>query len=120
MRIWTFKNVDEKAHTFSRRSKTVKKRSKTDEKRILRKFIFTDPVLSTIFTVVLLLCFGQLMYLPLSLKILFRRKSLNLIGSPETRKWLWNGAGRIHNFALFFVEVRLREGVCLRCGWSKR
>ena len=38
MRIWTYKNADEKAHTFSRRSKNVKKRTKTCEKRILRKF----------------------------------------------------------------------------------
>ena len=28
VRIWTYKNADEKAHTFSRRSKNVKK---TDE-----------------------------------------------------------------------------------------
>ena len=39
MRIWTYKNADEKAHTFSR-SKNVKKRTKTYEKRILRKFTF--------------------------------------------------------------------------------
>ena len=38
VRIWTYKNADEKAHTFSRRSKNVKKRTKTDEKRILCKF----------------------------------------------------------------------------------
>ena len=38
MRIWTYKNEDEKAHTFSRRSKNVKKRTKTDEKRMLCKF----------------------------------------------------------------------------------
>ena len=36
--IWTYKNADEKAHTFSSRSKNVKKRTKTNEKRILRKF----------------------------------------------------------------------------------
>ena len=30
MRIWPYKNVDEKAHSFSRRSKNVKKRTKTD------------------------------------------------------------------------------------------
>ena len=40
MRIWTYKNADEKAHTFSRRSKNVKKRTKTYEKRILCKFTF--------------------------------------------------------------------------------
>ena len=28
VRIWTYKNADEKAHTFSRRSKNVKKRTK--------------------------------------------------------------------------------------------
>ena len=38
MRIWTYKNEDEKAHTLSRRSKNVKKRTKTYEKRILCKF----------------------------------------------------------------------------------
>ena len=38
VRIWTYKNADEKAHTFSRRSKNVKKRTKTYEKRILCKF----------------------------------------------------------------------------------
>ena len=37
VRIWTYKNADEKAHTFSRRSKNVKKRTQTDEKRILCK-----------------------------------------------------------------------------------
>ena len=41
MRIWTYKNADEKAHTFSRRSKNVKKRTKTYEKRILCKFTLT-------------------------------------------------------------------------------
>ena len=41
MRIWTYKNADEKAHTFSRKSK---KRSKTAEKRILRKFTFTSQI----------------------------------------------------------------------------
>ena len=40
MRIWTYKNADEKAYTFSRRSKNVKKRTKTYEKRILCKFTF--------------------------------------------------------------------------------
>ena len=38
--IWTYKNADEKVHTFSRRSKNVKKRTKTDEKRTLCKFTF--------------------------------------------------------------------------------
>ena len=38
VRIWTYKNVDEKGHTFSRRVKNVKNRTKTDEKRILCKF----------------------------------------------------------------------------------
>ena len=37
MRKWTYKNADEKAHTFSWRSKNVKKLTKTDEKRILWK-----------------------------------------------------------------------------------
>ena len=41
VRIWTYKNADEKAHTFSRRSKNVKKRTKTYEKRILRKPTFS-------------------------------------------------------------------------------
>ena len=36
--MWTYKNADEKAHTFLRRSKNGKKRKKTDEKRILCKF----------------------------------------------------------------------------------
>ena len=40
VRIWTYKNADEKGHTFSR-SKNIKKRTKTDEKRILCKFTFT-------------------------------------------------------------------------------
>ena len=40
VRIWTYKNADEKAHIFSRRSKNVKKRMKTYEKRILCKFTF--------------------------------------------------------------------------------
>ena len=40
VRIWTYKNADEKAHTLSRRSKNVKKRTKTYEKRILCKFTF--------------------------------------------------------------------------------
>ena len=40
VRIWTYKNADEKAHTFSRRSKNVKKRTKAYEKRILCKFTF--------------------------------------------------------------------------------
>ena len=39
VRIWTYKNADEKAHTFSRRSKNVKKRTKTDKKRTVYKFI---------------------------------------------------------------------------------
>ena len=30
MRIWTYKNADEKAHTFSRGSKNVKKRTKNE------------------------------------------------------------------------------------------
>ena len=30
VRIWTYENADEKAHTFSRRSKNLKKRTKTD------------------------------------------------------------------------------------------
>ena len=38
VRIWTYQNADEKAHTFSRRNKNVKKRTKTYEKRILCKF----------------------------------------------------------------------------------
>ena len=38
VRIWNYKNADKKAHTFSRRSKNVKKRTKTYEKRILCKF----------------------------------------------------------------------------------
>ena len=38
VRIWTHKNVDEKAHTCTRRSKNAKERTKTDEKRILCKF----------------------------------------------------------------------------------
>ena len=38
MRIWTYKNADEKEHTLSSRSKNVKKRTKTYEKRILCKF----------------------------------------------------------------------------------
>ena len=42
VRIWTYKNADEKAHTFSRRSKNVKKRTKTYEKRILCKFTVTQ------------------------------------------------------------------------------
>ena len=37
VRIWTYKNTDEKAHTYSRRSKNVKK---TNEKRILCKSTF--------------------------------------------------------------------------------
>ena len=40
VRIWTYKNANEKAHTFSRRSKNVKERTKTYEKRILCKFTF--------------------------------------------------------------------------------
>ena len=39
VRIWTYKNADAKAHTFSR-SKNVKKRTKTYEKRIVCKFTF--------------------------------------------------------------------------------
>ena len=31
VRIWTYKNTDEKAHTFSRRSKNVKKRTKNGD-----------------------------------------------------------------------------------------
>ena len=42
VRIWTYKNADEKAHTFSRRSKNVKKRTKTYEKRILCKLTLTQ------------------------------------------------------------------------------
>ena len=42
VRIWTYKNADEKAHTFSRRSKNVKKRTKTYEKRILCKFTLKE------------------------------------------------------------------------------
>ena len=45
VRIRTYKNADEKAHTFSKRSKNVKKRTKTDEKRILIKFTFISTVL---------------------------------------------------------------------------
>ena len=52
MRIWTYKNADEKAHTFSRRSKNVKKRTKTYEKRILCKFTLTGS--RRVFTVVAL------------------------------------------------------------------
>ena len=37
MRIWTYKNVNEKAHTFSR---TIKNEKKTDEKRILCTFAY--------------------------------------------------------------------------------
>ena len=37
VQIWAYKNADEKAHTFSRRSKNVKKRTKMDKKRILCK-----------------------------------------------------------------------------------
>ena len=51
MRIWTYKNADEKAHTFSRRSKNVKKRTKTYEKRILCKFTLMQQELKVIFTV---------------------------------------------------------------------
>ena len=40
MRIWPYKNADEKAHTFSTKSKNVKKRTNTYEKRILCKFTF--------------------------------------------------------------------------------
>ena len=39
MRIWAYKNADEKAHTFSR-NKNVKKWTKTDVKWILCKFTF--------------------------------------------------------------------------------
>ena len=48
VRIWTvtYKNADEKAHTFSRRSKNVKKRTKTYEKRILCKFTFSNVIFS--------------------------------------------------------------------------
>ena len=44
VRIWTYKNADEKAHTLSRRSKNVKKRTKTYEKRILCKFTFNHDL----------------------------------------------------------------------------
>ena len=53
VRIWTYKNADEKAHTFSRRSKNVKKRTKTYEKRILCKFTFNH-----IFEILALHCFA--------------------------------------------------------------
>ena len=42
VRIWTYKNADEKSHTFSRRSKNVKNRTKTDEKPILCKLTFSN------------------------------------------------------------------------------
>ena len=43
VRIWTYKNANEKAHTFSRRSKIAKKkRTKTDEKRIPCKFTLSS------------------------------------------------------------------------------
>ena len=41
VRIQKYKNADEKAFTFSRRSKNLTKRTKTDEKRILCKFTFS-------------------------------------------------------------------------------
>ena len=44
VQIWTYKNADEKAHTFSRRSKNVKNRTKTDEKRIPYKFTIKHDV----------------------------------------------------------------------------
>ena len=34
VRIWTYKNADEKAHTFSRRSKNVKKADKNGRKTL--------------------------------------------------------------------------------------
>ena len=46
VRIWTYKNADEKAHTFSRRSKNVKKWTKTYEKRILCKFTFNEDLIT--------------------------------------------------------------------------
>ena len=47
MRIWTYKNADEKAHTFSWKTKNSKKRNNTDEKRILRKFILREQFQTT-------------------------------------------------------------------------
>ena len=38
--IWTYKNVDRKAHAFSRKNKYVKNRTKTNEKRMLCKLTF--------------------------------------------------------------------------------
>ena len=41
VRIWAYKNADEKGRTCSQRSKNVKKWTKTDKKWILCKFIFS-------------------------------------------------------------------------------
>ena len=41
VQIWTYKNADEKEHTFSCRRKNGQKRKKVDEKQILGKSIFT-------------------------------------------------------------------------------
>ena len=52
---WIYKNADEKANTFLRRSKKVKKWTKTGEKRILCKFTFTNFRLK-IFRTVAIFC----------------------------------------------------------------
>ena len=48
VRIWSNKNADKNANTFSRKSKNVKKRTKTDEKQILCKFILNVAILPKI------------------------------------------------------------------------
>ena len=44
VRIWAYKNADEKEHTFSWRTKNVQKRTKVDKERILCKSTFTGAV----------------------------------------------------------------------------
>ena len=73
VRIWTYKNADEKAHTFSRRSKNVKKRTKTYEKRVLCKFTLSS-------------FFCSLSFIAKLNKLFFQRNKNNLIQENKL-KW---------------------------------
>ena len=59
VRIWTYKIADEKAHTFSRRSKNAKKRTNTDEKWILCKFTYTEYIHLVVKTLLKHYCTGS-------------------------------------------------------------
>ena len=103
VRIWTYKNADEKAPTLSRRSKHIKKRTKTYEKRILCKFTLRQREMnknmalrSSKFNVLKMYCFAPSVFVLtprhlITLKFYFMfQRNCNVITSIIIKKAKYN------------------------------